>query len=254
MRALRLMICSFLVLYCVSSSFGDWDEGDPYKMHYPQLPDPYGWDICLEDQYLADDFTCIEDGYITDIHFWISWLDDMEGDPYIDWDISIYNDAGGAPGTLLWQLQQYTIQVRYYGQGLQGWYCPSYPPAIYNNHQFFYQVNITGILEPFVQEAGTTYWLVIRNNNVTDPYVVGWKSSTTAYQNPAVWARDLVSGWTPIVYSLEVYDLAFVIEYVMQIDPFLFFSPEESLKRLPSIIDSFKNLLCRCITEFSVEG
>jgi hypothetical protein len=21
----------------------DWDVGDPYKMHFPQLPDPTGW-------------------------------------------------------------------------------------------------------------------------------------------------------------------------------------------------------------------
>ena len=62
-----------LALLVALPAWADWDEGDDYKMHYPQMPDPTGWDICLVDQWVADDFTCTESGPITDIHFWISW-------------------------------------------------------------------------------------------------------------------------------------------------------------------------------------
>ena len=90
-----IVVCALLPIFAVAPTvLADWNEGDSYKMHYPQLPDPCGWDVCLEDQWLADDFTCTESGAITDIHFWISWLDDVEGDPYTTWDISIWNDAG----------------------------------------------------------------------------------------------------------------------------------------------------------------
>ena len=54
----------------------DWDVGDGHKMHFPQLPDPDGWDVCLCCQWITDDFTCSENGFITYIHFWNSWNED----------------------------------------------------------------------------------------------------------------------------------------------------------------------------------
>ena len=62
-----------LALILAPPALADWDPGDDYKMHYPQMPDPEGWDVCLVCQWLADDFGCTETGPITDIHFWISW-------------------------------------------------------------------------------------------------------------------------------------------------------------------------------------
>jgi hypothetical protein len=51
-----------------------------HKMHYPQLPDPGGWDVNATGNVslpnsimLADDFRCTETGYIDDMHFWGSW-------------------------------------------------------------------------------------------------------------------------------------------------------------------------------------
>jgi len=41
----RLMITSLCVLFANSIAFADWAPGDPHKMHFPQEPDPYGWDV-----------------------------------------------------------------------------------------------------------------------------------------------------------------------------------------------------------------
>ena len=40
-----------LTILCVSCAgtmaLADWDEGDDHKMHWPQLPDPQGWDVAF---------------------------------------------------------------------------------------------------------------------------------------------------------------------------------------------------------------
>ena len=83
-----------LAVACVSialaaqAALGDWSPGDACKMHYPQRPDPNGWDVCLRPMAVADDFRCRETGRITGIHFWISWKDDIV-DEVLDWTVSI---------------------------------------------------------------------------------------------------------------------------------------------------------------------
>ncbi len=47
-------------------------------MHYPQLPDPGGWDVVFS-TWLADDWQCTETGPVSDIHFWVSWKNDFPG-------------------------------------------------------------------------------------------------------------------------------------------------------------------------------
>jgi len=78
----------------------DWNEGDLYKMHWPQLPDlgQNGMDVfcspgapeevvfdpmygniilpAIPQKMLADDFLCTAGGPITDIHLWGSWWED----------------------------------------------------------------------------------------------------------------------------------------------------------------------------------
>ena len=44
-----------------------WSLEDGHKMHDAQMPNPNGWDICLIDQTLADDFVCSESGPVTEI-------------------------------------------------------------------------------------------------------------------------------------------------------------------------------------------
>ena len=36
----------------------DWDIGDGHKMHYPQLPDPNGWDVNITNTLVFDDWQC----------------------------------------------------------------------------------------------------------------------------------------------------------------------------------------------------
>ena len=83
MKTCKLTLCfcvaALLILLATgSAALADWDEGGPYKMHYPQLPKvDLGWDVCLCCQWLADDFQCTETGTIDDIHLWVSFKEDM---------------------------------------------------------------------------------------------------------------------------------------------------------------------------------
>ena len=54
----------------------DWMEGDDHKMHFPQLPDPNGWDIEIVSfqHEVADDWICSKTGPVNDIHFWTSFF------------------------------------------------------------------------------------------------------------------------------------------------------------------------------------
>ncbi len=200
----------------------DWDPPDGHKMHFPQLPDPTGWDVCLVEQFIADDFTCSEDGPITDIHFWISYRADEP--PQIEsWDVRLFDDAGMMPGNELWPGTggpiQGTVTIRGPYSGMQGWVCPSPPPLVIpNDHQMYWQVNIFDIQQPFVQTAGTNYWLVIKANLfMPPPPAVGWKTSVTdppgpLYQAPAMWSFDTSPGsWQFVETYGQLHDMAFVI-------------------------------------------
>ncbi|MHC4623034.1 MAG: DUF7901 domain-containing protein, partial [Planctomycetota bacterium] len=223
MLKLKLLVTCVLVFVVGAApiTMGDWDPDDPYKMHYPQEPDPDGWDVCVVCQEVADDFMCIETGAIEDIHLWVSWLSDDIGEITPEsLEISIYDDAGGMPGGLKWSLQPgFTMAVRHYGTGQQGWVCP-YPPAwiVPNDHKEYYQINITDILEPWVQEADTIYWLVVRIFPTVG--TIGWKTSTNdppgpLWGNPAMFSVDGGATWSTVdtggaTYS-ELHDMAFVI-------------------------------------------
>ncbi|RME30057.1 MAG: hypothetical protein D6800_02190, partial [Candidatus Zixiibacteriota bacterium] len=80
-KLLRLTILTAaLLILAAGLLWGDWAPGDPYKMHYPQLPDESGWDVnATKPLVLADDWMCTESGYVKDIHFWGSWLGGVEG-------------------------------------------------------------------------------------------------------------------------------------------------------------------------------
>jgi hypothetical protein len=61
------------VILVAAPATADWDPGDPYKMHYPQLPDPEGWDVNFSPPLVpAGDWLCTRTGPVSDIHFWFS--------------------------------------------------------------------------------------------------------------------------------------------------------------------------------------
>jgi len=220
---LMFLVCALTLLFGVAPLVqADWDPGDSHKMHYPQLPMiDGGWDVCLCCQWVADDFVCSKTGSITDIHFWVSFKEDMEfplNDPAM-WNITIRDDAGGMPGAIRWAFSGGKIVTKPYGGGAQGWLCPSPPPLAIPpfpipDHYDVYQVNITDLLEPMIQQQDTTYWLVIRANLPwMPPPSVGWKQATSAHQYPAMY--DSGTGWMPIFMATPdtqgIHDLAFVI-------------------------------------------
>ncbi|MBN2460376.1 MAG: T9SS type A sorting domain-containing protein [Candidatus Cloacimonetes bacterium] len=220
------LIFSAVVLF--SFLFADWDG--THKMHYPQLPDPTGYDVnCTYPYILADDWVCSEDGPVSDIHFWISFAGDSLGVPGYDIEamgvlqmihVSIHNNQYfidppfSAPFELLWDREFYPGEIQ--GQvtiagpytGDQGWFDPmpgGVPVIIENNHLYYYLVNINFIPDPFYQFVENIYWLDISIMiNVQNPWgfeLVGWKTSLTGEIYPfmddaVVWWEGF--GWYPL--------------------------------------------------------
>lgn len=190
-----IAICFVIIpiLTISTAAIADWNQGDSYKMHYPQLPDPTGWDISFAygSQTLADDFLCTETGPISDLHFWVSWLDDTVGSITMI-KADILSNNGGLPGTQLWTsggLDPSKFTVRYAGSGNQGWDDPSPDSScLPNNHQNYYQVNIDNIANPLIQQQGQTYWLALSLWMSASPSgLVGWKTTQDSWGSSAVY-------------------------------------------------------------------
>ncbi|KAA0217476.1 MAG: hypothetical protein DYG94_00300 [Leptolyngbya sp. PLA3] len=198
-------------------AFGDWDPGDPFKMHFPQLPDPNGWDVNMTfPKVLADDWLCIDSGWVSDIHFWFSYQHDVFV-PIEGIHVSIHADDRSGPfsrpGDLLWQhdFLPSEFTVREWGTGNQGWYDPNTGEAVPGDHFTTWQANIERILDPFWQEQGTIYWLDL--SVFTGPNGrVGWKTSLDHFEDDAVWS-DFGTGWQELFdpFTGVSLDLAFVI-------------------------------------------
>ena len=225
-----------------SAARADWNLGDNYKMHFPQLPDPVGFDVnFLAPRSVADDWRCTETGPVTDIHFWFSaqgdWLNLQQPvEAQIqNVHVAIHADipAGPAvgfsrPGAILWQ-RDFTlggagsqVKIRQTGLGPQWWYDPATGQVLPNDHQKIYQCNITNIRDNFYQKRGTIYWLEV-SINAQAP--VGWKSSDQGqypgafinnhYQDDATWFAG-GGGWQDLHYPStpkqgQSMDMAFVI-------------------------------------------
>jgi len=205
MKFTRTITILTVVLAFVATASADWNPGDPHKMHFPQLPDPQGWDVASYTHGgpidgtgfvvpmpigLADDWRCSGTAPVEDIHFWASW----KGGAYADIgtiSVKIYSDdpagEGGTnpnnpfskPDETLWEREftQDQFTTRFYGNGDQGWFDPAYPPATGRpDHSEFYQVNITKIQDPYVQQNGTIYWLGLGIDS-PGPTNVGWKTA-----------------------------------------------------------------------------
>ena len=246
MRMSRFAVILIMILSCLLISsllaplaLADWKEGDPYKMHFPQLPDEDGWDVnATFPNVLADDWQCTETGLIKDIHFWGSWKDGVVGDIAV-FHLSIHNNipAGfmnySTPGDVLWEYEVPINQVEVIGPihstQLEGWYDPSVipPDASARDHSEYFQYNI---LLPenlwFWQQASEIYWLDISARVLPDTTggqpLWGWKTADISrYPDPrshfmddAVIDRlDSPQGWVELTepFTDESLDLAFVV-------------------------------------------
>ena len=201
MKTLKTITIVIAVLFAAAPALADWDPGDPHKMHWPQLPDPQGWDVAFSSTAgvgngtLADDWQCSETGPVDDIHFWISVQQSPSGTPppvLAPFRILIRDDvpAGtipgvdySTPGSILWTkdidpADASSYKIRSYGSGTQGWYDPWTGFANYPDHTDFFQINLTNLgtaANPvFNQNQGTIYWLEI---GMLDAYDIGWKTA-----------------------------------------------------------------------------
>ena len=214
-KIISIVVC-MLMIGTTSLVVADWAPGDGYKMHFPQLPDPTGWDVNFHDYFLGDDWQCTETGPVTDIHFWISWRQDiMEDLPYVHVLIFSNNPQGpggySQPFNLLWDEiftpDQFIIAGPWTGD--QGWLEP-YGEFYLHDHIYYYQINIKNISNPFIQQNGTIYWLVIQMPFLY-PIEMGWKTTLDHFMDAAVWG--LPESWIPIQDPLAgtQIDFAFVI-------------------------------------------
>lgn len=207
-----LVIFVPIVILCSGGvAFADWDVGDPAL--YYQLPDPTGWDVYsewgtgpfAEEGYgAANDWTAATTAPITDIHFWGSWKNDVVGDTGQILVQIFENDTISGdfpmPGEMLWSrvITEGEYTSRYYTSGDQGWYDPRYTDEWYeHNHDDMYQYNIPLIDDPFVQQEGQTYWLMISMDFEGCEW--GWKTTESVEGNGSVF-WDSYQTWGPWCY------------------------------------------------------
>ena len=230
-RAIIVVVIVATAVLVAPQIAADWDPGGPFKMHFPQLPDPVGWDVLNTHNpilqpplitYLADDWRCSESGDITEIHIWGSWRGDIR-EMVTSIHVQIHADDRTGPFSKpaeasLWEFDfgpgQFT--ERLYGEGNQGWYDPTTGELVSDDHFNIWQYNITNIDEftqPFVQTAGQIYWLVVIFDVPDDSgrAQYGWKTSLDHFEDAAVWSNDGI-GWQPLFdLTGSALDLAFVI-------------------------------------------
>ncbi len=167
----------------VTTALADWDPGDSYKMHYPQLPDlqtgldvldgPYlpGATQPLYSKFLADDFQCNATGPITDIHVWGSWLNDRNPDFGAtgvvgkNFQVAIYSDVPAIPGAtpshpgeLLWSATL-TATERLYAPATEEFFDPNQNQIIGGDTAAWQYNFYIDEADAFVQQAGEIYWL-----------------------------------------------------------------------------------------------
>lgn len=193
MRRLTIGTLGILAVCMLCASVrADWQPGDGHKMHFPQLPDPNGWDVNFTTpNFLADDWKCSETGPITSIHFWVSHQGGVI--PAIfGLEVKIFENVppvvGGPtfsqPGQELWDsnVTLANLHTAPGGTGDQGWFDPVSGEFIVNDHDSYFQINLSDFADPFVQREGEIYWLGI-SLDVTHPD--GWKTADlSAYPAP----------------------------------------------------------------------
>jgi hypothetical protein len=231
----RLILTSLCVLFFAGTALADWNLGDPNK--WVQLPDPTGWDVAFNQSgvAIADDWLCTDTGPVKDIHLWFSWKGDNVGKlTSLSLDIYDNNPSGpggfSIPGNYRWG-KIFPIDdsaQRLYGEGLQGWLNNSYneESGQYNttydlqDHIGIYQVNLTDLANPFVQQAGQIYWLMVNcawwEGGGTAQAHPGWKTSNNDWGDNAVWLEAHYQGesvWRELVDPVtgDSLNLAFVI-------------------------------------------
>ncbi|VGO11802.1 hypothetical protein PDESU_00349 [Pontiella desulfatans] len=230
------------------------DEPPPYepthKMHWPQLPDPNGWDVRASyhewgpdqlQKVLADDFQCSANGPITKITFWGSFEFDgfnpsHEYGGITNFHLSLHKDIPADPPWVPYSMPVipsewefdldpfnlpagWAIEVTAEAPSSQGWYDPNHDTFEENNHSQYFRYDVTiPVDDAFVQTEGEIYWLDISVMLGESEALWGWKTSGSEHFNDdGVWADLPVTNlaqWKELRDPLtgESLDLAFVID------------------------------------------
>lgn len=244
MKNTWIIITTVAVLTLIAGpATADWDTTDPYKMHYPQLPDPNGMNVnATYPKILADDWKCSETGLVRDIHLWGSWLYDefpvepgtgQDPDPgLVAFHLSIHSDIPdpdpidpntySMPGELLWERDFHPGDFvwRKWATWTEPFFDPNPNEIIGSDTQVIqYNFFMDPINDPdiFRQEIGTIYWLDVSVMPVDQLTMFGWKTSADHWNDDAVWGDVPAAGgpieWHELIdprtgHSL---DLSFVI-------------------------------------------
>lgn len=176
-----------------------WNPGDPHKMHYPQLPDETGWAVnATQPLILADDFLCMQTGWIKDVHWWGAWMNGVPGQ-IVQFVLSLHADIPAdqsptgysMPGPTLWEFEVPGMPgTPHDPPTMEGWYDPAQGLVIPDDHQPYFQYDVC-LPEQywFWQDSGTVYWLNV-TAIVADPTTTqwGWKSTQDHWNDDAVYA------------------------------------------------------------------
>jgi len=216
-----LCLTAVAVLALGVPAAADWVEEDGHKMHFPQFPDPNGWDVNIcTPNIVAEDWQCSQSGPVKDIHFWGSWAGDNVGN-ITNIHASIHDNVPegpngwSVPGDLLWERdfgpEDFTSVQD--GTGVQGWWNPGDAGYSMPDHDNYYQVNIVDIVDPFEQTQDEIYWLDL--SVTVDAYDFGWKTSLDYWNDfPVYWEGEGAQWWWQEMNDPETGDalsMAFVI-------------------------------------------
>ncbi len=208
----------------------DWDVGDPAL--YYQLPDFDGLSVYSEwwtgpsekEGYgLADDWTAEVTAPITEIHFWGEWKHDVVGQTTTLF-IQIFDNnpteyGFPQPGECVWSqvidAGQYTRKL--YQEELQNFYDPRQADKWLTTKDVkLFQYNVPIMTNPFIEQAGQTYWLMISMDVEGGSW--GWDCTEGVSGSSAVfWDKNATWGWselmTPVGYQdpRMPLDMAFVL-------------------------------------------
>ena len=206
---------------------------DTNGVKYLQPPNLQGLDVWNSGPWmLADDFICTNNGPITDIHIWGSWLSDSVALNSLTFTLGIYDDVPVSPvnsfshpGNLLWQQTfapgQYSES--FFAAGSESFLDPGPPATVGTDSQAWYYCFYP--TNPFVQTgtntAPKTYWIAAYANLPAGDtsYRYGWKTTPVVQNDVSVhapWTGSLPlsgGGWLPTMQATTggPLDLAFLL-------------------------------------------
>jgi hypothetical protein len=209
MRTATAVLALLLTLAMTTPGAADWQPEDPSKwVQFPDLEPNMGLDVSTTAPYLlADDFPCEMPGYITNIHIWGSWYNDIL--PFgtmpeaVGFVLSIHADIPAdesptgysMPGEALaiWLIDAFTFEVLPWQEGVpEGWLEPPNfwePETDFTCWQYNFELPVG---EAFFQ-AGTpaepiVYWLDVQATPMDPTALFGWKTSIDHWNDDGVWS------------------------------------------------------------------